>query len=315
MEGSGAQALYAFYPTREMLRHEFDLLWASQAAWHKDLLTEHSREAVAKVLFRQRPLRPPKVGKCTLVDGEERLPKALPSVEAREIYERLAHLRLSTDGVGERPLRPTERDVLASKLLAGGNLTFLQLRKALRLGGDVVINLEETGEKGLEGARTAKLLAKDNHYGRAWLHRPLADKDAFVAKLIEAEDDEALTARLMAEHGLSEAAAGECATIPLADGYSRLGATANAAILDALIHDTDADGFVVTFAEAGGAVAGIIPTSATARFSTGCLITPGCCSATCCRARWIRKTGRTRPSSGAASPIRRCISASTSCAW
>jgi CRISPR-associated endonuclease Csn1 len=250
MEGSGAQALYAFYPTREMLRHEFDLLWASQAAWHKDLLTEHSREAVAKVLFRQRPLRPPKVGKCTLVDGEERLPKALPSVEAREIYERLAHLRLSTDGVGERPLRPTERDVLASKLLAGGNLTFLQLRKALRLGGDVVINLEETGEKGLEGARTAKLLAKDNHYGRAWLHRPLADKDAFVAKLIEAEDDEALTARLMAEHGLSEAAAGECATIPLADGYSRLGATANAAILDALIHDTDADGFVVTFAEA-----------------------------------------------------------------
>ena len=250
MEGSGAHALYAFYPTRDMLRDEFDRIWSQQAVWHPELLTETIRARVAAVLFRQRPLKPPKIGKCTFVEGEERLPKALPSVEAREIYERLANLRLSTDGVDERPLRPVERDALASKLLGGGNVTFLQLRKALRLGGAARINLEEAGEAGLQGAQSARFLAKDNHYGKDWLHLPLAEKDAFVAKLIEAEDDETLTVRLMAEHGLGEAAARECATVPLADGFSRLGATANAAILDALLHEVDKEGCVVTFAEA-----------------------------------------------------------------
>lgn len=250
MEGSGAHALYAFYPTRDMLRDEFDRIWSKQATWHAELLTEAARARVAAILFRQRPLKPPKIGKCTFVEGEERLPKALPSVEAREIHERLAHLRLSTDGVVERPLRPAERDALASKLLGGGNVTFLQLRRALRLGGAAQINLEEAGELGLQGALSARLLAKDDHYGKGWLSLPMADRDAFVAKLIGAEDDEALVARLMAEHGLSEAAARECATVPLADGYSRLGATANAAILDALTHETDDMGFVVTYAEA-----------------------------------------------------------------
>lgn len=250
MEGSGAQSLYAFYPTRDMLRSEFDHIWSKQSGWHPDLLTEAAHDRIAAVLFRQRPLKPPKIGLCTFVAGEERLPKALPSVEAREIHERLAHLRLSTDGVAERPLRPVERDALASKLLGGGNLTFLQLRKALKLGGAAQINLEESGETGLQGAQSARFLAKDNHYGKDWPHLPLAEKDAFVAKLIAAEDDEVLAARLMAEHGLGEAAARECATVPLVEGYSRLGATANGAILDALMHETDAAGFVVTYAEA-----------------------------------------------------------------
>jgi CRISPR-associated endonuclease Csn1 len=54
----------------------------------------------------------------------------------------------------------------------------------------------------------------------------------------------------MAEDGLEEAAAGKCAAAALADGYSRLGRTANNAILAALRDEVDADGFVVTYSEA-----------------------------------------------------------------
>ena len=250
IEGEGAKALYEFYPTRVMIRDEFDHIWRKQASFHPALLTDERRDVIAAILFRQRDLKPPKIGKCTFEPKEERLPKALPSVEARELYERLAHVRISTGPVTDRPLSPQERDVLASVLLTGGNLTFAKLRKALKLGGNARINFEEAGEKELKGCLTGKLLSKDNHYGRRWLGLSWAQKDAFVWKLLDEPDEETLVARLMREDGLSEEAAGECATIPLADGYSRLGPTANEAILEALIEERDAKGAVIPYAEA-----------------------------------------------------------------
>jgi CRISPR-associated endonuclease Csn1 len=250
IEGAGAKALYEFYPTRAMVRDEFDAIWRAQARHAPTLLTDERRDAIAKILFRQRDLKPPKIGKCTFEPSEERLPKALPSVEARELYERLAHIRISEGSVDDRPLLPEQRDALASVLLAGGNLSFAKVRKALKLGGNARINFEESGEKEIKGCLTGRLLSKDNHYGRRWLGLSWARKDAFVGKLLAEADEATLVARLMREDGLSEEAAGECASIPLADGYSRLGPTANAAILQALITERDAKGFVVTYAEA-----------------------------------------------------------------
>jgi CRISPR-associated endonuclease Csn1 len=250
IEGEGAKALYEFYPTRDMIRDEFDAIWRAQAAHHPGLLTDERRDAIVRIMFRQRDLKPPKIGKCTFVHDEERLPKALPSVEARELYERLAHLRISEGSVEDRPLLPEQRNALASALLTGGNLTFAKIRKALKLGGNARINFEEAGEKEFKGCLTAKLLSKDNHYGRRWLSLSWAQKDAFVQKLLDEVDQATLEARLIREDGLSAEAARECATIPLADGYSRLGSTANAAILEALIDDRDAKGFVVPYSEA-----------------------------------------------------------------
>ncbi|MDQ0467680.1 type II CRISPR RNA-guided endonuclease Cas9 [Labrys wisconsinensis] len=250
LDGQGAKALYAFYPTRDMVADEFDELWRRQAVHHPSLLTPQARDCIRAILFRQRPLEPPPVGRCTFVPDEERAPKAFPSVQAREIYERLAHLRLSTGPMADRPLRPEERDVLASVLLNEDRLTFVKMRKALKLGGDVKINIEETGESELTGLRTNRILAKDDHYGPAWRGLPLADKDAFVAKLIDVVDEEALIARLMAENGLTRATAEACAAVPLPEGYSRLGRTANAAVLDALRTQRDESGFVVPYAEA-----------------------------------------------------------------
>lgn len=262
LDGEGAKALYAFYPTRDMLRHEFEALWEAQAAHHPGLLTPAAREKIGAILFRQRELKPPKIGKCTFEyeAGELRLPKALPSVQAREIYERLGHLRLSMDAGGDRPLRPAERDELATALLHAGptrikvgktdGLSFKELRKALKLGGEVKINFEEMGEKGLAELRTNRLLAQDDHFGPRWRALSWAAKDAFVTRLLDESDEERLVADIMAQHGLSEAAARNCASIPLPDGFSRLGPTANAAILDALISERDEQGFVLTYDKA-----------------------------------------------------------------
>ena len=250
LDGKGAKALYEFYPTRDMVRHEFDVLWEKQATFHPDLLTNELRETIAAILFRQRDLKPPKVGCCTFEPSERRMPKGLPSVQAREIYERLGHLRISTGPVSDRPLLPEERDALASVLLNEAKMPFSKIRKALKLGGDVKINFEEAGEKELVGIAANKMLAKPDHYGPAWRSLPIPQKDAFVAKLLEETDEEKLIVRLMAEDGLSKKQAENCASVPLPDGYSRLGPTANAAILGALISERDADGYVVTYAEA-----------------------------------------------------------------
>ena len=250
LEGAGAKALYEFYPTRDMIRWEFEAIWRAQSAHHPTLLTTESHDAVARVLFRQRDLKPPKIGKCTFVPGEERLPKALPSVEARETYERLAHLKIEDGAREERGLTPAQRDAFASVLLTEGKMTYAKMRKALKLGGGARINFEQAGETEMKGSLTGKLLSKPNHFGPRWLTLSWPQRDAFVAKLLEATDEDALVACLMREDGLSEEAARECATIPLADGYSRLGATANAAIFEALKDERERDGGLVTYAEA-----------------------------------------------------------------
>lgn len=252
LDGEGAKALYEFYPAREMVRDEFDLIWKAQAAFHPDLLTAEAHEAIGGILFRQRLLKKPKVGRCTFEPEEERQPKALPSVQAREIYERLNHLRLSTGLNAERRLRPEERDALASHLLNEDKLTFVKLRKALKLGGEVKISLEESGETELLGSKSSRLLQKPDHFGPRWRTLPWAAKDALVARLLDEPDEEELVDWLMAEHGLKRQAAENCASLlpVLPDGYSRLGPTANATILDALIAGRGVDGGVLPYSEA-----------------------------------------------------------------
>jgi CRISPR-associated endonuclease Csn1 len=250
LEGQGAKALYEFYPTRAMIEHEFDKLWETQAKFNPGFFTDAKRDRIRTIVFRQRDLKKPKVGRCTFEPEEERLPKALPSVEAREIYERLAHLRVSSDGFDQRGLTRPQRDALATTLLSGKNLNFAKIRQALKLPSNAKINFEEAGEEEFKGALSAKILSKPDHFGRAWLGLSYESKDAFVAKLEEEVDPERLVHRLMAEDGLSEAGARNCAAAPLADGYSRLGPTANTAILEALRDETDAHGFVVAYSEA-----------------------------------------------------------------
>lgn len=252
LEGAGAKALYAFYPTRDMIRDEFDAIWRTQSAYHPTLLTAASHDAIARVLFRQRDLKPPKIGKCTFVPGEERLPKALPSVEARETYERLAHVRISEGARAERGLTPNERDALVGILLSEGKMTYAKMRKALKLGGGASINFEQAGETEMKGSLTGRLMSKIDRFGPRWRNFSWAQKDAFVAELLAEPDEATLIAHLVRAYGLSEDVAKECAnaSVPLADGYSRLGATANAAILEVLIHERDKDGCLLTYDKA-----------------------------------------------------------------
>lgn len=242
LEGEGSKALYEFYPLREMLEAEFSALLAVQMKHHPTILTEQAVRELRRAIFWQRPLKPVEPGRCTLVPTEPRLPKALPSVEERTIYETLNHLRYGEGVSRDKALTKEQRDLLATMLTQGTKgkkVSFETLRSALKLGSSVRFSLEDSGKEGLDdfSSRSARVFAHKDWFGPRWLALPLDVRDAIVEHLIEEDDEEKVVAWLEANQGLDDTAARRIARWSPREGVARLGKTANSAVLTELKTD------------------------------------------------------------------------------
>jgi CRISPR-associated endonuclease Csn1 len=82
---------YDFYPDRKLLIEEFDKIWTAQEPYYLSVLTETLKYRLHFVIFGQRPLKAPKVGRCTFL-YEDRLPKAHPLFQERRLYEEVSVL-------------------------------------------------------------------------------------------------------------------------------------------------------------------------------------------------------------------------------
>lgn len=242
-EAEGSKLLYAIYPSRDMVLNEFDKLLAKQAEYHPQILTLQAVADLRETIFHQRPLKPVEVGRCTFVPAEHRLPKALPSVEARVIYETLNHLRFGKDLALSNKLTVDQRDILAKSLLRGESMTFRQLRKLIGISEDVRISLEEGGKDELKdfAARSAELAfrklknkARQELFGERWFAMSLTERDEIVKCLIETEDEQVVIDWLARDYKLTEDAARAVAVWRPKDGHANLGPTANARVLAAL---------------------------------------------------------------------------------
>lgn len=237
LHGTGAKALYDFYPLRAMLEDEFRLIVKRQAVQHPHILTAENVEILHNAIFRQRDLRPVKKGKCTLEPTEERLAKALPSVEARVIYETLNHLKYGEGLTADTSLTKAQRDEFAAQLLQGKNVTFKSMKSKLGLSAQTVFNLENQGKDDLKDfvSKSARGLSHKECFGARWHDLPLEAKDRIVEKLIGEATDADVHAWLMAEHYLQEDAAEAALEWSPPEGATRLGATANREVLAELI--------------------------------------------------------------------------------
>jgi len=94
LAGSGKAEAYPFYPSREMIEAEFDTVWTAQAEWTPSL-TDTMRDQLRDIIFYQRPLKQPAVGRCWLEPGETRSPRAMPTAQRFRIAQTLSHLRLT----------------------------------------------------------------------------------------------------------------------------------------------------------------------------------------------------------------------------
>lgn len=237
LKGTGAQAHYDYYPTRDLIEKEFMALWEKQKSCHPDVFTDAARSELSDILFFQRPLKPQPVGKCSLDRTEERAPKALPSVQRLRIYQEINHLTVRPPGEAARPITREERDVLVRRALSVKQLTFKAAKKVLDLPESVRFNLESEKRPHLDGDKTAAIVAAAKNWGKGWRDLSPQDQEKVVERLLEEEDETTLVRWLVSEYRLSEEAARAVSRVSLPDGHARLGRTATGKIFACLEGD------------------------------------------------------------------------------
>lgn len=217
----GNSVAYDYYPTRALIRDEFERLWLAQAARHPAVLTEEAHDALFDTLFFQRPLKPQPVGKCTLDPLQERAPRALPTIQRFRIYQEANTLQYRLPGEAAAKLTVEQRDKVVAKLLNTAKVTFDSLRKTvLKLPAEARFNLESESRMHLDGDKTAAVLGSKKLWGEGWRALPLEDQTRIVRRLLEVEDEPVLLAWLKDEYGVTGALAEGVARANLPDGHA-----------------------------------------------------------------------------------------------
>ena len=235
---------YDFYADRGMIEHEFDELWAAQAKHNPDLFSDTARDELKDVLLHQRPLRPVRPGRCTLMPDEERAMLALPSVQRFRIYQEVNNLRFMGADLREQPLSLAQRDAVVALLERQGTTSFTKIIKALKLPGTTKFNLEDEKRDRLKGNQTSASLAHDDLFGDRWYGFNHAMQDKIVDQLLNEASETKLVEWLVANTGVDEAIAERIVNVSLPEGYGRISAAALCRILPELIKD------VVVYSEA-----------------------------------------------------------------
>ena len=223
---------YDLYIDRAMIEAEFDALWLKQGELNPALFHQTARDELKDCLLHQRPLKPVKPGRCTLLPDEERAPLALPSQQRFRIYQELNNLRLLREGLSEEPLTLTQRDLLAHALEGNSKRSFTQIQKLLGFSGQ--FNLQDEKRTELKGNSTSALLSRKEFFGSQWSSFDESRQDAIVMQLVTEENEARLIEWLKVETCVDEITAERIANAPLAEGYGSLSAKALEKILPAL---------------------------------------------------------------------------------
>ncbi len=228
---------YDLYVDRTMVEQEFDALWAKQSALNPAIYTAPIGAELRDVLLHQRPLKPVRPGRCTLIPTEERAPLALPSVQRFRIYQEANNLRILGHDLESVPLTKDQRDKVVDALERNGKQTFTQLKKLLTLGGGATFTHEDVKRTELKGNSTSAALSKAAHFGKRWFTLDTALQDEIVTRLLTEESEVVLVNWLVTATDVDEARTESIAKVGLAEGYGSLSRTALARILPELARD------------------------------------------------------------------------------
>jgi CRISPR-associated endonuclease Csn1 len=226
------------YPVRRMLEDEFEAIWDAQARFRSDVLTDERKAHLFRVMFYQRPLKAPVVGKCSFNPAEERLAKAHPLFQQFRLYKEVNELTLIDDNEVERKLSFDERNALVKHLRTRNSETFSRLRKKI-LGLDhrYRFKKEEAEREKLLGDEIYSTLSDKTIFGNRWADMPMERQWEIVSKLRDEADPFVLHQWLVFEAGLSDEEAKKAADAKLPEGYGRLGPTALSEMLKHLKAD------------------------------------------------------------------------------
>lgn len=212
------------YTLRAMAESEFELIWQKQREFHPDLLTDELKSKVRNIIFYQRPLKSQRglIGKCTFESGKKRCDMARQEAQRLRYWQDINNLQLQDPTtLNWRPLTTAEKDKLAAKLETTKELKYPALRKLLKVGDDVRINLEANDKK-LYGNKTAYFFRKA--LPKKWDEFNEEEQDRLTEEMFRIENEDALKRRLTEfwQFGEDEIEKLEKVWHQLEDGYSRL---------------------------------------------------------------------------------------------
>ena len=215
MRGKGAKAEYDFYVDRSLVEDEFKALWQAQQPHHPKLLTDKLRDQLHRIIFHQRELKAPPVGRCTLEPEKPRAPKALLVAQRFRLYQEINHLRLLLPTGEETPLNHAQRNKLIQYLEQRNQAKYLDLRKQL-FGKEQHHHYSFTIEDStiarttVMGNTTNYRLAHKKAFGKTWYQLDVQVQNKIIDQVLNLEseaDSDHLIGQLRTEHQLSEDAA------------------------------------------------------------------------------------------------------------
>jgi CRISPR-associated endonuclease Csn1 len=248
---TGTKAEYDFYPTRDLYQAEFDAIWNAQAKHHPSMTPEARKEIGDTIIFYQRELKQPPVGKCSLDPATEayekdpegyRCPWAHPLAQRFRILKEVRNLEIRETGKASRKLSKEEGDKIVLALLQSNKVSFDKIRALLKLPPEARFNLESERRDHLKGDELAEKLASKKLFGKAWRSLPLDRQVTIAEKLLNEADEKALVLWLENECGLDASRAEQVADAPLPEGHCRLGLRALKKMLPIMADGFTSDG-------------------------------------------------------------------------
>jgi len=221
------------YTFRSMYEKEFDLLWAKQAEFHPDVLTEDLQRRIRdEIIFYQRPLKPTDdlIGDCQLEKDENGKP--LKRCARGDWYARrfrllqdVNNLRIwNPDGSVEK-LTDEQREIVLDELSRKKEAKFSTIRKKLGLLETQRLNAEyEVNERGKKNEKlvgdvfNAGMRGKKVFGPKVWGGMEEEKKIRLNDWIVDLEDEE-LVEKLTAEYDLGEEQMESILKIFLPSGY------------------------------------------------------------------------------------------------
>ena len=208
---------------RKMYEEEFAQIWAKQASYRPDLLTEALHREIRHLLFYQRPIKEQAhlIGGCELEPGERRAAWATLEAQQFRVLQKVNDLQIVYPGqVMGVPLTPQQRQIVLDLLENSAEATFKKVRKALGLPDNVGFNLQRGGETRLKGNLTNAHMA--SVFGERWIEMSDEEKKQVVEDWRTIEREDSLVRRAVEFWKLDEAGAEWLAKRPAPSGYCSL---------------------------------------------------------------------------------------------
>ena len=225
---------------RSMSENEFELIWAAQNIFHSAVLTGALKSQIKNIIFYQRPLKSQRglIGKCTFEPDKKRCDLARQEAQRVRYWQDINNLQLQdATTLNWRPLSPEQKERLGNELEHIEILKYEKLRKILKIGDPVRVNLE-TNDKKIKGNTTAyyfrNALKKTT---RQWHSFNEEEQNRLIEEMFRIDNELALKRRLGEFWGFDDAAIEKLEGVwhRLEDGYSRLSLKAIRKVLPLMI--------------------------------------------------------------------------------